>query len=86
MYFIEPLGNLLTQELPVLLALILTFCWYMRRHVRKSKELAWLGQFPCPSLALPIVGNVYEFAGNPTSKSMILLWLAAIRYQYKMSI
>jgi hypothetical protein len=72
MSFIEPFGNLLTQELPVLLALILTICWYMRRHGRKSKELAWLGKFSCPSLALPIVGNVYEFAGNPTSKFMIV--------------
>jgi hypothetical protein len=67
---IEKVMNLRPEELSLILVVGLLLCsvsWYWQIHSKRKAELAWLNQFPCPSPALPIVGNVYEFAGNPTS-------------------
>jgi hypothetical protein len=41
------------------------FYWWKRR------DWAWLKKFDCPSPALFLVGNLYEFAGHPTSKTFL---------------
>jgi hypothetical protein len=57
------------QEMLLLLAIIfLTIYYYSRRARRGNVDLDWLKQFPHPSPVLPIVGNIYEVAGSPTSK------------------
>jgi hypothetical protein len=54
------------QEMLLLLAIIFLTIYYYSRRI--SVDLDWLKQFPHPSPVLPIVGNIYEVAGSPTSK------------------
>jgi hypothetical protein len=77
MSIIEKAMNLRPEELSLILLLgllLCSVCWYWQLNSKRKPELAWLNQFPCPSPAVPILGNVYEFAGNPTSnKAKIVL-------------
>jgi hypothetical protein len=45
--------------------IVAIFYWWNRR------DRAWLKKFDCPSPALFLVGNLYEFAGHPTSKTFL---------------
>jgi hypothetical protein len=68
MYFFQNIKFRYQELLLLVVALIcLTIC-YARTILRRNVDLEWLKQFPHPSPVLPIVGNIYEVAGSPTSK------------------